>query len=142
MKDVFSQNLKNFNGMPLKIESEDCTLGYVAITALLGTYPDERELPGPEKAKRYVLAKRIHEGTADLPNADIVLIKSLVGKCFVPLIVGAAFEILDSLVSVGPVQPEPAIEVAVIDTPDTRKQAVEAAVEKHYDRVARPGRRK
>lgn len=88
----FEQVLCNFAGVPLKQENEPVALKHVAITALI---TDEQGVPGPEKFHRYHLAKRIHAGNPQLGKQDIDKIKILIGKHFVPMVVGAAYDLLD-----------------------------------------------
>lgn len=89
----FDQIIRNFAGIPLKIDNEQVTLKRLAVDALLGNYPDE-QLTGDEKAFRYQLAKRIHTGRASLTSSEREVVRALIGKNFIPLLVGAAFEML------------------------------------------------
>lgn len=92
----FSQVLRNLKGLPLTMGEETVTLKFVAVTALLNTFPGE-QVDGAQKAYRYQLAKAIE--TADQaelgPNA-IELIKQLVGMTFGPPVVGPVFELLEA----------------------------------------------
>ena len=98
MKINFDQELKTLDDQPIISESKGVTLKSAAVNALLAIYPDEQNLSGEEKAKRYVLATRIYANSGDKPDLsleDIVLIKKLIGKAYGPLIVGQSFQILE-----------------------------------------------
>lgn len=138
MRIDFDQVIENFAGVPLKIENETVTLRYVAITALLGT-PNAQDLSGEEKAHRYELAKAIHAGSADPSPDDVALIKQLVGKLFIPMIVGPAFRFLDAAVQSPAPVPSPAPAQAEEPAHDVADGA-RAAVEAHSERALNPGR--
>jgi hypothetical protein len=105
----FSANILDLNGQPFaddfkcpadatgKRPCQDyATLGVIATRALLATLPDEQNLSGEEKFKRFALAMKIKDGGNVALNAeDIALLKKLVGKVYSPLIVGRAFPLLD-----------------------------------------------
>jgi len=98
----FSTALKGIDGKPLKENGPDgkdreVSLSVVCANALLMPFPDERNIDGAEKVKRFEIAmkvmdtkKRLH-----LEAEEIAKIKELVGKAFPPLIVGRAYELLD-----------------------------------------------
>lgn len=92
MRVDFNQVLRNLEGLPLSMGGDTLTLKFVAITALLNTYPDEGPVEGTEKARRYRLAKGIHAGLDQVEPADCELIKTLVGKTFGPPVVGPVFD--------------------------------------------------
>lgn len=82
---------------------QSLTMREVCIEALLSTYPDEAQLTGQEKFARYKLARSLEENLAtveDTPltqvsSEDVVLLKGLIAKKYVPLVIGQAFEILE-----------------------------------------------
>jgi hypothetical protein len=73
------------------------TLGTIAETALLASYPDEQAtITGEDKVKRFVLATKIHEAKGAALTADeVALIKKLIGKSYNALIVGKSWQLLD-----------------------------------------------
>jgi hypothetical protein len=100
MKIDFTKILCNLSGVPLSSVDEQgkpeaLSLGHVVLTAILGTYPDEQNLPGAEKFARYELAKKVMNEESQLTTEDIAKIKMLVGKCCTPLVVGAAFDLIE-----------------------------------------------
>lgn len=93
---------KTLDGKPIEEnpnvkDSKKFTLKMACTNALLGNYPDEKNINGTEKARRYALAIDIHKsnGKVDLESEDITLIKELIAKVGSPLIVGQAYAILD-----------------------------------------------
>lgn len=91
----FEQVIHNFAGIPLKIDNETVTLKFLAVTALLSHYPDEPQLTGEMKALRYQLAKRIHLGDKEINPLERDTVRTLIGKNFIPILVGPAFDMLD-----------------------------------------------
>lgn len=91
MKIAFDSVLTSLNGKPITEGEKPATLGVIAINALLAAYQDESSLPGTEKARRYALALKLHNGDYDLAVDDLALIKSLIGKAYAPLVVGQAW---------------------------------------------------
>lgn len=72
------------------------TLGMVAAGALYGSYPDEKDLSGDEKARRGNLALKIAQGgDQQLSVEDTALLKKLIAKAYGPLIVARAWTLLD-----------------------------------------------
>ena len=72
------------------------TLGDVVLIALESTLEEDRQATGAEKFKLDELARRVyHNKDAVLPVEDIATIKTRVGKAFGPLVVGAAWRLLD-----------------------------------------------
>ena len=93
---------KTLDGDPIREipndkNSKEVTLKKMCENALLGSYQDEK-IDGSEKAKRYSLAMDIHKanGKIDLESEDIVLLKKLLAKIGSPLVVGQAYEIMES----------------------------------------------
>ena len=97
MKINFDTILTNLNGQALKDEKDEPTsLKTVAVNALMQPYPDERELSGEDKLKRFSIALLIQPGgDIDLNAEQVSLIKKLIGKLYTPLIVGRAYPLLD-----------------------------------------------
>ena len=97
MQIDFKRDLSDFSGNTLKEKDTPINLAVVAVNALMGVYPDEQNLEGTEKVRRYLLAQRIHgaDGSLDIPVEDVALIKKLVGKGFPTLIAGQAIPMLE-----------------------------------------------
>jgi hypothetical protein len=96
MKIDFSTVLKDFDGRPLKDGGEEVTLKSVTQMALMAQYRDETELAATEKVRRFALAMKLQNGSAevDLPVEDVAEIKRLIGRAMGPLVVGRAYELL------------------------------------------------
>jgi hypothetical protein len=98
MKVNFNQEIKKINGESIANGASTQTLlKDVAVEAILAVYQDEHNLPGADKAKRFVLATRIYANPADidLTVEEVADVKKLIGKAYGPLIVGQAFAMLD-----------------------------------------------
>lgn len=98
MKINFGAELKTLDGtnLPGPGGKDKTTLKDVVCGALLASFDDERNLPGEEKCKRYVLATRIYASDElDLKVEEISDIKKLIGKGFSVIVVGQAFEMLE-----------------------------------------------
>ena len=66
----------------------------------MGVYPDEQNLDGTEKVRRYKLALEIHgaagnDGLMEIQPEDIALCKKLIGKGYPVLIAGQAIPMLE-----------------------------------------------
>lgn len=80
----------------LNTRGGDLALGDVCCVALQAQLPDEQNLSGAEKVKRFKLAVAIaNGGVQDLKAEDISLLKTMIGKCYGTAIVGRAYELLD-----------------------------------------------
>ena len=84
MKIDFERRILDFDGNVLRDNDKTLTLGFVAVNALMGVYPDEQNLEGGEKVRRYRLAINIQAANRplDIPVEDIALLKKLIGKGF------------------------------------------------------------
>jgi hypothetical protein len=94
----FSTVMTDMDGQPLPTSQSDktpVTLGTVADTALLNSFPDEKDIGGDEKVHRFTLAVLVKSGKVDLTVENITLIKTVIAKAYGPLIVGRAWAILD-----------------------------------------------
>lgn len=97
MTKNFDLVLKDLDGTIIKTNGEkDFTMKDAVINALLQVFPDEQNLEGTEKLKRYNLATRIHKG-GDLviETEEIALIKKLIGKAYGPIVVGPIYQHLE-----------------------------------------------
>ena len=97
MKINTERVLKTIDGKNLKKEDNiDVSVGDAIVNSLLANFPDEHNLSGEEKVKRYALAIKVHQNAdPDLSVDDLSLIKKLVGKMYSALIVGQMWEILE-----------------------------------------------
>lgn len=94
----FDQTMKDLEGKPIKDENEkEITLKSIAVGALMASYPDEQNLSGEEKFKRYNLAVKINKGgEIEVSAEDISDLKKLIGKGFSVLAVGSAYKLLEA----------------------------------------------
>lgn len=96
MKVNFSTPIKSLSGENLVENGKEITLASVSCTALIASFPDEMNLSGDEKVRRYSLALKIFAGgEQDLSIEDLGSLRSLISKGFGPLVVGRVREILD-----------------------------------------------
>jgi len=97
MRIDFKRPLFDFSGDVLKDGDNPLVLGVVAVNALMGIYPDEQNLDGSEKVRRYKLAMSIYsaDGPIDVPTEDIALCKKLIGKGFSTVVAGQAIPMLE-----------------------------------------------
>lgn len=112
MKRDFSAVL-TFAGKPVKEQDAELNLGGVAVSALLLLRQDESNISGEDKFKRYKLAERLTSGgVIDVSVEELALLKKLIGAMYQPIVVGAAFDLLerDPLAAAQP--DEPAQDVA------------------------------
>lgn len=100
MKINFSTVLISAEGKPIKEDADkDCTLGFVAINALLGTMKGDEEMSGEDKLKYFQLAQKIADGRdknkeIDMAVEDVSKIKARIGKMYGAAIVGPAWTLL------------------------------------------------
>jgi hypothetical protein len=86
--EVLEEKIKD-KVIPIKLKS-------VCVNALLGMNEDDSRETGESKAARYKLALKLNEGgEQDLSTDEIVKIKGHIGKLYVPLIVGQAYDLLE-----------------------------------------------
>jgi len=97
MRIDFKRPLFDFSGDVLKDGDNPLVLGVVAVNALMGIYPDEQNLDGSEKVRRYKLATSIYsaDGPIDVPIEDIALCKKLIGRGFSTVVAGQAIPMLE-----------------------------------------------
>jgi hypothetical protein len=101
MRIDFTRPLFDFSGEVLRESDKPLVLGVITVNALMGIYPDEQNLDGREKVRRYRLATSIYSanGPLDLPAEDIAMCKQLIGKGFSTLVAGQAIPMLEIGVS-------------------------------------------
>jgi hypothetical protein len=100
MEIDFDQILKNIHGKTINdlVDGQEVpvTLKQVAVNALFAALPNEREISGEEKLKRYQLALRINKGGKIILTAEeLSLIKKMIGKSFSTLVSGQAWMLLE-----------------------------------------------
>ena len=97
MRIDFKSPLFDFNGEVLRDGDKPLVLRVIAVNALMGVYPDEQNLDGSEKVRRYRLATSIYDadGPLDVPAEDIAMCKKLIGKGFSTLVAGQAIPMLE-----------------------------------------------
>ena len=95
----FTQPLTTLSGQPFTDPDSKVTitLATIAENALLQAYPDEQNLSGEEKLKRYTRARKIEDNKqkAELSAEEIALLKKLIAKLYNPLILGQSWKMLD-----------------------------------------------
>lgn len=94
----FKAQIKGLDGKPIPVSETDktpVTLGSIAEVALLAPGGPENSTP-EEKARRFFLALKIHEGRGDgLTLDELALVKRVIGQIYGPLIYGRAVELLE-----------------------------------------------
>lgn len=97
MKIDFNQQVIGLDGKPFTDRDGGSTvnLSFLCTQALLGQYPNEKELSGDDKFKRYELASKIKDKEADISVEDIVLLKKLTGMFYATAVVGPVFLLLE-----------------------------------------------
>ena len=98
MKQVFCNLYSEPMFEQINGEQKEITLGMVSCSALLNVYPDEPNVSGVEKSKRYKLAMAIvDQDEVDLSIDDVALLKKLTSKNPSPLIVGQSVDMLEGI---------------------------------------------
>ncbi len=96
MKVDFSSIILDMEKNPVKEGDKDVTLGMVACQALLATYPNETDISGDEKVRRFRLAEvAVAGGAQDVKIEDVTMLKKLIALAYAPLVVGRAYDIID-----------------------------------------------
>lgn len=92
-----NQPISNLDGTTVVEGGKSMIAAGIIENALLLSFPDEQNLAGDEKIKRYALALKINAKPEDvqLTADEIALIKKLVAKGWGPLIVGQIWKLLD-----------------------------------------------
>lgn len=86
----------DLDGTPIVEDGKPVDIGIIARRALLNLAPDEGGMAGAEKEKRFRLAMKLFDQSpVELSAEEVVCVKDAIGKAFMPLIVGRAFQILD-----------------------------------------------
>ena len=116
MKIDFRKPLLSVKGEPLEYmkegETEVCekckhllgvkepmTLEYACMEALYGMTDNDRTETGASKYARHKIARLIveHSNEVEITSEEITMIKDRVGQWFGPAVVGAVYDILESL---------------------------------------------
>lgn len=98
MKVDFNYVIRDLKGEAVLDGKDEFTLKTVACNALLMPYPDEQQLSGTDKYRRFKLADKISSANGedvDLSAEEVTDLKKLIAKAFSPLVVGRAFDKLD-----------------------------------------------
>ena len=96
MKVDFSTVIRGLKGEALKDGTQDATIGSISCNALMAPYPDEQNLAGTEKLRRFKLACKISDGgEQELDVDDVAYLLRLIDKGFSTIVVGRCHEILD-----------------------------------------------
>jgi hypothetical protein len=94
----FKKQILDLKGSSVKLpDGGDALLSNVCQEALMASFPDERDLSGVDKVKRFALALKIGESALpiEITSEDAADLKRLVAKAFGPLIVGRVWEIIN-----------------------------------------------
>ncbi|SCB18581.1 hypothetical protein [Rhizobium lusitanum] len=99
MKVNFSQKLANLDG---STSDEAPTLGDVSVKALVENLRGDEVASGEDKFKRAVLAQKILPGgEIELPVEELATVKDRIGKACHPVVVLAAWNLLENTGSLG-----------------------------------------
>lgn len=100
MKIDFSQKIVDLKGIAMKLPTgEEGTLSNVCVEVLLASFPGEENLPKGDKIQRGRLAEKIYEqGIIDIPAEEAVLMQTLIGKAYGPIIVMRADAMLEGII--------------------------------------------
>ncbi|MGD0799004.1 MAG: hypothetical protein ABR910_14905 [Acidobacteriaceae bacterium] len=96
----FTQVLVGIDGKPLQNgdarTTAPLTLGDAAVNALESQTPDDLKSSGADKFKLDELARKVYRNSdVTLSVEEIAAIKERIGKVYGPMVVGAAWRILD-----------------------------------------------
>ena len=92
----FTTTLKTFDGTELKEDNTPVAFSSIAVNALMGNYPEDKDQTGVQKLVRFKLAERIFTtpATVELTEEEKKLITDLVDKQFSILVVGKMHQFL------------------------------------------------
>lgn len=94
----FGTPIRNLDGSIVPQSTTDpspVTLGTVIEQALIANNLPGDAPDGPEKARRYEIAKKVHAKNDALAAEEIALIKKVVGLAYGPLVIGRVTEVID-----------------------------------------------
>ena len=96
--DKIPSGEKNLMGQDILVDGPPLTLRVVCQNALVAMYQDEQQLSGEDKLKRWELAVKIKKSPepCELSTEDVVLVKKLIGKMYIPAISGQAWQLLEA----------------------------------------------
>jgi hypothetical protein len=90
-----SQTQRKIDDAANELGGGDLTLGVACVNALLGAYDDEKTLEGAQRLMRLRLAQRCNRaGMVKLSDADVLLIKKLVDKCYLGSLIAPQIHIM------------------------------------------------
>lgn len=92
--------LKGLDGTPIKERDEILNFGDIALVSLNANFEDEK-IEFKEKTNRFVLMTKIYNSKESFKPLEITveeasLLKKLIGKLWIPLIVGRCIEIIEN----------------------------------------------
>ena len=94
--------ITNYEGEDIKTEIGVLTLGFMMVSGLNTPQESDKGLSADKKIARAVLSLDIHnslkesnDGTLDISQEDVVLVKELINLIYAPLPLMRAFDILD-----------------------------------------------
>jgi hypothetical protein len=92
----FTTPLTTFTGEEIKEDNIPITFSSIAVNALMGNYPEDKDQTGVQKLTRFKLAERIFTtpATVELSEEEKKLITDLVDKQFSILVVGKMHQFL------------------------------------------------
>lgn len=98
----FTVVLKDLDGKPITQQKEvngpqvGLTLGDTTINAINASLPEDQNLTGVVKFERFELMRKVYKNkSATLTPAEVTIIKERISKLYSPLVIGAAYELLD-----------------------------------------------
>jgi len=80
---------------PMYTRKKKLTLRSVCVGALMGITDSDKNMTGAEKNKRFLLALKLQDDTAELQAEDIVLLKERIGSMYSTLVTGRAWQLLE-----------------------------------------------
>jgi hypothetical protein len=98
MKIDLTQELKTFDGVPMRLSEEDdspVTLKFVVADALLTQLPDDSTTKGLAY-RLYTLAHLVNKGgEVDIEAGDVEMIKERIERIRSPMVVGQSWDMLE-----------------------------------------------
>ena len=90
LKDLKGEEMMNPDKTPVLLKQ-------IMVNSLTALGPDDKNVSGDEKYKRWKLAQKIEaaDGEMDLKVEDITMIKKLIGQHYMTVAVGAAYDLIE-----------------------------------------------
>lgn len=97
MKINWDAKITNFEGEPIKDGEKDVTLATISCSVFISALKGDDQLSGEEKEKLFKIGLAASEGGVSEITADqAATLKKRIGVAYAPLIVGRAYEIIES----------------------------------------------